>query len=160
MSAAEQNLSLDKADHALIRELSGQPELTNKALAARLGIAESTCAYRLRRLRRAGVVGRARLDLDHTQLGYALQAVIVVTMTSHSRADVNRFMEALEHTPHVLRILNLTGRSDFFVTVAVRDSRQLQDLVLDRITRHPAVRSTETHIVFEERRGTWVPGGE
>ena len=53
--------------------------------------------------------------------------------------------------------MNLTGRYDFMVTVAVSDGEQLRAFVLDHVTVHPSVRGTETHIIFDMREGAWIP---
>lgn len=150
-------VELDKLDFDLIGALSDDPGLTVKAVASRLGVAESTCAYRLRRLREARVIGPSRLDLDHAQLGYALRAVVMVFLTNHSRETVDRFMTSMVQAPNVLQVINLTGRYDFMLTLAVADAEELRTLVLDHVTVHPSVRGTETHIVFEMREGTWIP---
>ena len=42
---------LDETDLAILRALARDAHLTNKALSTRLGLAESTCAYRIRTLR-------------------------------------------------------------------------------------------------------------
>ncbi len=98
-----------------------------------------------------------RLELDHAQLGYSLNAVIMVVLTNHSREVVDRFMESMVQTPNVLQVMNLTGRYDFMVTVAVADGEQLRAFVLDHVTVHPSVRGTETHIIFDMREGEWIP---
>ncbi len=151
------SVELDRLDFDLVRVLSDDPGLTVKAIAGSLGIAESTCAYRLRRLRDARVIRPARLDLDHAQLGYTLRAVVMVFLTNHSRETVDRFMTSMVHAPNVLQVVNLTGRYDFMLTVAVADAEELRTLVLDHVTVHPSVRGTETHIVFDLREGTWIP---
>lgn len=149
--------ALDELDFEIVRVLSDAPELTNKAVASRLGIAESTCAYRVRRLRDSAVIRPRRLELDYAQLGYALTAVITVHLANHSREVVDRFIESMVRTPGVLQVMNLTGRYDFMVTVAVADAEQLRAFVLDHVTVDPSVRATETHIVFDKREGDWVP---
>ncbi|MBN9612160.1 MAG: Lrp/AsnC family transcriptional regulator [Actinobacteria bacterium] len=151
------SIELDSLDFEIVRVLSERPDLTNKAVAAALGIAESTCAYRVRKLRDSAVIRSRRLELDHTRLGYPLRAVIMVFLASHSREVVDRFMTSMVETPHVLQVMNLTGRYDFMITVAVADGEQLRGLVLDHITVQPAVRGTETHIVFDLRDGAWIP---
>lgn len=158
-NARSGGLALDELDFEIVRVLSEDPGRTNKAVAAKLGVAESTCAYRLRRLREAGVIRPPRLELDHARLGYALRAVIMVFLTNHSREAVDRFMEGMVRAPHVLQVMNLTGRYDFMLTVAVADGEQLRSFVLDHVTVHPSVRGTETHIVFDLREGVWVPPG-
>ncbi len=161
MSSNEQSapepLALDKLDYAIVKQLSHDPELTNRALAERLQVAESTCAYRRRRLRETGVLGRSQIDLDYARLGYGLQAIITVYFNSHSREIVESFLSAMVEAPHVVNVTHLTGRSDFMVTVAVQDARALQHFILDHVTVHRAVRGTETQIIFDSRRGTWIP---
>ena len=150
-------ISLDPLDFEIVRTLSADPTLTNKALATLLDVAESTCAYRVRRLRESNVIHARRLELDHAQLGYSLNAVIMIVLTNHSRETVDRFMTSMVRAPNVLQVMNLTGRYDFMVTVAVADAEQLRTFVLDHVTVHPSVRGTETHIIFDMREGEWVP---
>lgn len=150
-------VALDGLDYQIVALLSEDPHLTNKALASRLGAPESTCAYRVRRLYQSGVVAPPRLELDHALLGYGLRAIITVYMSSHSRQAVDDFMHTMVATPNVVEVTHLTGRSDFMVTVAVADREQLKNFVLDHVTTHRAVRGTETQVVFDVRRGTWIP---
>lgn len=150
-------ISLDELDYEIVRVLSHDPELTNKAVAAAVGSAESTCAYRIRRLRDSAVIRPRRLELDEVRLGYPLRAVVMVFLANHSREVVDRFMASMVSTPNVLQVMNLTGRYDFMVTVAVADGDELRNFVLDHVTVHPAVRGTETTIVFDRRDGEWIP---
>lgn len=154
---AAEPIQLDKLDYEIVEQLSRDPELTNRVLAERLRVAESTCAYRRRRLREHGILGRVRLDIDYARLGYGLQAVITVYINSHSREIVESFLRAMVEAPHVVNVTHLTGRSDFMITVAVQDAHALQHFILDHVTVHRAVRGTETQIIFDSRRGTWIP---
>ena len=156
-NAQGRSVALDRLDFEIVRVLSEDPDLTNKAVASAVGVAESTCAYRVRRLRDAAVIRPKRLELDHDQLGYALRAVVTVFLTKHSRDVVDRFMSTMAQTPNVVQVMNLTGRYDFMVIVAVADGEQLRSFVLDHVTVHPSVRGTETHIVFDMREGSWIP---
>jgi DNA-binding Lrp family transcriptional regulator len=131
-------------------------ELPNKALAARLGHAESTCAYRIRAMREAGVIQGRRLVLDPSALGYPLQAVIKVRLGSHSQEHVTQLYDDLVRTPGVLQAFHVAGADDFHLHVAVADAEALRDLVLQHVTVHRVVRGTETHLIFEHRTGTGV----
>lgn len=150
---------LDALDLQILRALHADADLPNKALAARLGLAESTCAYRIRALREAGVISGRRLLLDHSALGYPLQAVIRVRLGSHSRENVTRLYDDLTATPGVVQAFHVAGADDFLLHVAVADAEALRDLVLQHVTVHRVVRATETHLVFEHRDGVGVLGG-
>ncbi|MEU0312926.1 Lrp/AsnC family transcriptional regulator [Nocardioides sp. NPDC006273] len=148
--------ALDAVDRGILRELGDNPELTNKALATRLGIAESTCAYRLRALRDNGVITGRRLDVDTRTLGYPLQAVIKVRLGSHSKEHVEKLYDDLVRTPGVIQAFHVAGADDFHLYVAVEDAEALRDFVLQHVTVHRVVRQTETLLVFELREGPGV----
>ena len=55
---------LDETDLELLAALTRDADITNKALAHRLGLAESTCAHRVRSLRERGVIRDTRIRVD------------------------------------------------------------------------------------------------
>lgn len=147
-------VELDETDLAILRVMSASADITNKALAAKLGLAESTCAHRVRMLRRRGVIRDIRVRLDSAALGYPLQGIIKVRMRNHTPQNVRDLYDALAAIPHALQVFHVAGVDDFLVHVAVPSAEALRDTVLRHITVHPAVRSTETQLVFELRDGS------
>lgn len=153
MAKTQQPVPLDAADHAILRALSSDARLTNKALAHRLGLAESTCAYRVRALRDNGVILGSSLRLNLAALGYPLQAVVKVRLGSHNQEHVNTLYADLVQVPGVIQAFHLAGEDDFHLHVAVETAEALRDLVLQHVTIHRVVRQTETQLVFERRDG-------
>ena len=148
----------DDTDLRLLRTLAADSSLSNKALAARLGLPESTCAYRVRSLRERGIITGDRISLDFAALGYPIQAVIKVRLGSHGAEHVNSLYDDLVRIPGVLEAIHVAGADDFHLHVAVRSPEALRDLVLQHITIHRVVRQTETQLIFEARRGVGVLG--
>ncbi len=149
---------LDELDLEILAALSTRADVTNKALAQQLGLAESTCAHRVRSLRDRGVIRDSHVRLDVAALGYPLEAIIKVRLANHTGDKVNALFEALVATPRVLQVFHVAGVDDFLVHVAVQDAAALRDIVLEHITVHPVVRGTETQLVFELRDGRGVLG--
>ena len=73
-------VALDGTDLAILAALVEDGRITNAALAARAGVAESTCAYRIRALRESGVLADIRARLDPEALGCPLHAIIKVRL--------------------------------------------------------------------------------
>jgi DNA-binding Lrp family transcriptional regulator len=147
---------LDQTDLAILRALALDAQLTNKAISARLGLAESTCAYRIRTLRDRGVIRGTRVQLALGLLGFPIQAVIKVRLGSHDRDHVSRLYADLARVPGVLQALHVAGEDDFHLHVAVESPEALRDLVLEHITAHRVVRQAQTQLVFEARDGAGV----
>ncbi|MFC5183841.1 Lrp/AsnC family transcriptional regulator [Actinomadura harenae] len=147
---------LDGTDLAILAALVDDGRMTNAALAARVGIAESTCAYRVRALRDSGVITRITARLDLGVLGHPINAIIKVRLGSHSRDHVRTLYDRLVDVPGALTVLHVGGDDDFLLHVAVAGPQELRDLILEHVTVHPVVRQTETQLVFEVRDGRGV----
>ncbi len=148
-----QPASLDAIDLMLLTELERNGRLTNAALAARAGIAESTCTQRLRSLRDRGVIRGFRADIDPAALGLSLQALITVRLGTHGREQVRAFEQRARTLPNVITAFHVAGADDYLLHVAVPSASALRELVLEHLTTHPHVRHVETQLVFEVIEG-------
>ena len=148
--------TLDDIDHALVAALVADGRITNAALAARVGIAESTCLGRVRALREAGVITGVHARVDPAALGLPIQAVIKVRLASHSPDRVLRFHATLTKIPGVLTAFHVAGADDYLLHVAVASPADLRSFILENLTVQPGVSHTETQLVFEVFPGAGV----
>lgn len=153
-----QAVSLDAFDRAILAALVEDGRMTNAALAARVGLAESTCAYRVRALRESGVISSISARVDLAAIGRPIQAVVQVHLSSHSRVHIDELFDRLVEIPGALSVVHVAGDNDFHLHLAVASPERLRDLILEHITSHPAVTKTETQLVFEVRRGAGALG--
>ncbi|MEE1620919.1 Lrp/AsnC family transcriptional regulator [Zafaria sp. Z1313] len=151
-------VELDDVDRGLLRMLTENARRTNNSLAAELGIAPSTCLARLNALREAGVIRRFTVDVDPEVLGHALEALIFVRIRAGARHLMSTFAEEIRAKPGVTQLFFLGGTDDFLIHVAVKDSNDVRQFVLDNLSANPAVASTQTSLVFEHSQGLvpWV----
>jgi DNA-binding Lrp family transcriptional regulator len=153
MPMPTQKLELDRIDRALIRALSANARAPGAALAAEVGVAESTVSLRLRRLQQQGHIRGFRVDIDLATLGASLQALIAVRLVKHARNQIDAFRAAAPHFPGVLSLYHMAGAEDYLLHVVARDAAELREFVLAHLTGHPAVAHTETNLVFEHVDG-------
>ena len=161
MAVASKNLqsaSLDDVDREILSALLEDGRMTNAAIAARAGVAESTCAYRVRALRESGVISGIAARLDLAAIGRPIQAVVMVHLSSHSRVHIDELFDRLVEIPGALSVVHVAGDNDFHLHVAVASPERLRDMILEHVTSHPAVTKTETQLVFEVREGRGVLG--
>ena len=148
---------LDRTDRTILALLQKDARLTNKELAARVGIAQSTCSERVRRLERTGVFTGFHAEVDLPALGVGLQAMIAVRLQRHERTQVDRFRAYAESLPEVVAFYHMAGNDDFLVHVIVRDSDHLRDIAMGAFTAQPEVTHIETSIIFEHTRFVRTP---
>jgi DNA-binding Lrp family transcriptional regulator len=143
---------LDRTDRAIVALLQKEARLSNKEIASRVGIAQSTCSERVRRLERTGVFRGFHADVDLRLLGAGLQAMIAVRVQRHEASQVTRFRDLAERIPEVVSLYHMAGTDDFLVHVVARDSDHLRDIAMEGFSAQPEVTHIETSIIFEHTR--------
>ncbi len=143
---------LDRTDRAIVAALQNDARLSNKDLAAAVGIAPSTCLERVRALRLRGVLHGFHADVDRRALGRSLEAIVAVRIRPHSRTYVDAFWTWALELPEVVQVFHVTGADDFLLHIAVADTDALRDFVLDRMTVRPEVAHVESRVVYAQGR--------
>jgi DNA-binding Lrp family transcriptional regulator len=152
---------LDPVDAAIVRELAADARIANNILAARVGIAPSTCHGRVRSLFERGVIRGVHADIDQAKVGRPLQAMISVRLRPESRGSLEAFAHAMAGLPEVLNVYFLAGADDFLLQVATAGSDELREFVVHHLSESSDVAMTETNLVFEHLRGRPAePGSE
>ena len=141
--------TLDGIDLAIVRELGKNARITNADLASKVGIAPSTCLTRVRSLVDQKVIKGFFADVSPASLGFELQAIISVTLRAGARANLAEFMKTMSAHPQVIQVFFLGGSEDFLVHVAVRNSDEVREFVLEQLSNNASVANTRTNIVFE-----------
>jgi DNA-binding Lrp family transcriptional regulator len=141
--------ALDPVDWRILQHLQDDASMTNKELAARVGLPTSSCHERVRRLRALGVITGVRAVVDPAALGRGLHAFIAVQLRPHRRELVESFTAAVMALPEVLAFYTVSGPEDFFVHVAVADSGHLHRLIVDHLTTRSEVGHAQTHLIFD-----------
>ena len=143
---------LDETDRALLALLTADARTPNSTLAARVGIAPSTCLMRVRRLQETGVIRGFHAEISPEALGLPLQAIVVVRLQANARAKIGEFGGWLAGLPGVLNVFFLAGGDDFQVHVAAASPDALRDFVVQNLSASRDVAMTETHLIFEHIR--------
>lgn len=150
-------MALDRIDAEILAHLQNNARLSNKELAARIGLAPSSCLERVRRLYGAGVLRGEHAEVDPAALGIRLQAMIGVRLRQHSRQEVGQFMQQMLAHREVVAAYYLSGVTDFMVHVAVADSTHLRDFALEALTDRPEVARVETSLIFDHAHDPVLP---
>ena len=143
---------LDRIDRAILAALQNNARLSNKELAAQVGLAPSSCLTRVKRLESEGVIKGYGADLDARALGLGLQALIAVQLRLHVDEAFGSIGDHLRSLPETVAVYCLGGTTDFLVHVVCRDTEHLRVLTIVSFTSRPEVSRIETSLVFSFSR--------
>lgn len=142
---------LDRIDVAILDALQNDARISNKELAARVGLAPSSCLQRVRSLRARGVVRGFRADVDPAALGIGLQALLAIRLARHSKVQLDTLYAYLLDQREVLTVMNVTGPNDLLALVAVADVGHLRTLIVERLATRDEVDHIETSVIYDLR---------
>ncbi len=156
-----EKLELDRTDFELLRLLQKDARLSNKQLAAAVGLAQSTCHERVRRLWSAGAITGSRISIDANRLGFGIAALFMIGISRHEQTTIDALLDDLLAIDEVQSAYLITGHYDLVVNVIARDMDHLRDLAYEHFTGRELIARFETSIVYEgrERPGIPLPSG-
>lgn len=140
---------LDATDREILALLSSNGRMTNAEIASAVDIAPSTCLTRVRNLVSAGVIKGFSAEISPAALGLELEALISVTLRAGARSNLATFMKQMREHPQVVQVFFLGGNEDFIVHVAVKNSDELREFVLEQLSNNASVANTRTNLVFD-----------
>jgi Lrp/AsnC family leucine-responsive transcriptional regulator len=143
---AASSVVTDRIDSEILAILKDDARIPYQALGERVHLSANAAADRVRRLIRTGVIRRFTVDIDQSQLGRDLDAVIDVRAR-----DVDQFRRGALTCPEVTWLAHVTGRTDFQLHVSCAGTAGLNAL-LARFTRDFGAEETLTTVVLERAR--------
>lgn len=150
----------DEIDDAILRELQADGRLPNADLARRIGLSQAATHGRVRRLEREGVIARYVAIVDRERAGFDLLCFVSVGLRAHGHDDVERFRAAVIAMPEVLEVHLVTGEHDYVLRVALRNRRDLERFLVERLSPLPGIARIQTSLVVREvKRTTALPIG-
>lgn len=144
---------LDETDLHILQILRRDGRATNKDIAAAVGIPQSTCLLRIKRLVDSRIIRGFHADIDTAKLGLPLQAMVSVQLKTHTREENDRFLRKATRLPGVLSTSLMAGDDDYLLHVAAPDPEALSNFVLDSVTSDAGVAGSHTRLVFKHVRG-------
>lgn len=141
---------LDAVDRAILAALQDDARLSNRDLAAAVGVSPSTSSERVRNLRTRGVIDGFHASVDLSALGRQVQALIAVKIRPPSRQILADFRDWAATMPQTLAVFALSGTDDFLIHVAVPGTDDLYAFVIDQLANRREVADVRTAIVYEQ----------
>ena len=145
------NISLDRFDIKILRELQLDGDLSNQELAERVGLTAAPCSRRVKQLYESGVIRDRVIRLNERTVNLNLFAILHISMDKHIPERFEEFEEAIKTLPEVLECYIITGHdADYQLKVAVPDMDRYQDILLGKITRIRGVTGVKSAFIMRK----------
>ena len=149
-------MGLDRIDRKIVATLMGDATVPLARLADMVGLSQTPCWKRVRKLEQTGVIrGRVAL-VDPERLGLDLTVFVSISAPEQSADWQKLFESVVVGLPEVMEVYQLAGSHDYVLRIVVRDMsgferlrRQITEAVPVReISANFALRRLKTQTVL------------
>lgn len=149
--------SFDKIDMAILRVLLLDSRKTLQEIGNEVGLSPTSCWTRIKKLEAQGVIKRYTIDVDPAKLGYHDSVIVQVTLESHTDETLYDFGRVLATIPEIQEAYLVSGDYDYYIRIAVRDTRDYERLLREKLYKIPGIRHSKSHFVLRVLKETSVP---
>jgi Lrp/AsnC family transcriptional regulator len=114
-------IDLDHIDRRLLAILQDDSTVPIAELAERVGLTQTPCWKRIKRLQDAGVITARVALLDRDALDLSLTVFVAVKTGRHDEAWLTTFAAGARALPEVVEFYRMSGEVDYLLKVVVRD---------------------------------------
>ena len=112
---------LDSIDRRILRALQADATVPIAELAEQVGLSQTPCWKRVKRLTDAGVIERRVAILDREQLDLGLVVFVSIRTSRHDEEWLDAFARGAASLPEVVEFYRMSGETDYLLKVVVRD---------------------------------------
>jgi Lrp/AsnC family leucine-responsive transcriptional regulator len=143
------NPDLDAIDRRIIATLQADGRLTNVELADRVGLSQSPCLRRVKRLERDGYIEAYRAVLQRSRVGLGLTVFVGIKIDGHANDRAEAFQAAIIDMPEVIACHLVAGDVDYLLEVVVPDLEHYQQYLVGKLLALSIVREVRSSIAIQ-----------
>ena len=150
-------MNVDKFDLAILKVLQEDARASLPVISARVGLSSTPCWARIKRMESEGVIQGYTVRVDPASIGLAETVIVQVTLESHTDETLYDFGKMLEQIPEVMEAYLVSGDYEYYIRIAVKDTRDYERLLRERLYRIPGIRHSKSSFVLRTLKESVIP---
>ena len=112
---------IDAIDLAILRELQSDCSRSVQEIGERVGLSQSPCWRRIRRLEELGVLGRRVALIAPEKVGLGVTVFVTIRTNQHSQEWLDAFARAIDTIPEIVECYRMSGDVDYLLKILAAD---------------------------------------
>jgi Lrp/AsnC family transcriptional regulator len=144
---------LDAIDRRILEVLQEDAAIAIAELAERVGLSQTPCWKRVKRLEREGVIARRVAILDRDRLGLGVTVIVAVKTAHHNDEWLKSFTEGVARIPEVVEFYRMSGEIDYLLKIVARDIADY-DRIYRKLTKVAPLTDVSSSFAMQEIKST------
>jgi Lrp/AsnC family transcriptional regulator, leucine-responsive regulatory protein len=148
---------MDKIDRKILHVLQTDSRASLQEISQVVGLSSTPCWGRIKKMEEAGVIEGYTIRLNAQAIGLGDTVMVQVTLDSHSDNTLEKFGETLASIPEVIEAYLVSGEYDYLLRVAVKDTKDYERLLRERLYKIKGVRHSKSSFVLRTLKKADLP---
>jgi len=132
---AQQSISLDEKDLAILRLLQDNARITVKEIADQIHLSTTPVHERIKRLEANGVIKQYATLIDGTKVKKGLMVICYVSLNQHSKQSGGQFIQLINDLPDVVECYSISGEFDFMLKIVTEDMNSYYNFHVNKLSQ-------------------------
>lgn len=150
------NIKIDTIDRKILELLQRDSNITNALLAKEIGLSPAPTLERVNKLENAGIIRSYHAVINPSTVGLGVSTFVMVTLKGHNKANIDKFMEAIETIDEVIECHHITGAGDFILKTISADISSYQQLMLEKVSNIDVVDGLQSMVILSTLKDSKV----
>ncbi len=146
--------NLDEKDKKIIEVLRDHGDYTTRKIAKKVLLPITTVHNRIKKLKKEKIIKKFTIDLDHSKVDKGLLVYILISVSlpllKQKKKSQHDISKELKKFYFVEKVDVVSGGTDLIATVRVKDVKEYDQVLLNKLQSVECIEKTQSLIVIRE----------
>ena len=147
---------MDNIDKKIIFILQRQADLPLSEISKRVGLSQTPCWNRIRKLEEDGVIEKKVTIINKRKVNLPITVFLMITVRNHNSDWINKFSEILKKYKNILEAHRITGSQADYIIKIVAGSIEEYDKFQQVLIKNIEFNSMSSGISLQELKSTTI----
>jgi len=147
---------MDHIDKKIIFILQRQADLPLSEISKRVGLSQTPCWNRIRKLEEDGVIEKKVTLINKRKVNLPITVFLMITVRNHNSDWINKFSEILKKYKNILEAHRITGSQADYIIKIVAGSIEEYDEFQQVLIKNIEFNSMSSGISLQELKSTTI----
>ena len=147
---------MDYIDKKIIFILQRQADLPLSEISKRVGLSQTPCWNRIRKLEEDGVIEKKVTIINKRKINLPITVFLMITVRNHNSDWMNKFSEILKKYKNILEAHRITGSQADYIIKIVAGSIEEYDKFQQVLIKNIEFNSMSSGISLQELKSTTI----
>lgn len=148
---------MDAIDRKILKVLQADARASLQQIGQAVGLSPSPCWERIKKMEIAGAIEGYTVRINPQALDLHDTVLVQLTLDSHTDNTLEKFGEQLAAIPEVIEAYLVSGDYDYLLRVAVRDTRDYERLLRERLYKIKGIRHSKSSFLLRTLKKADLP---